>query len=274
MKKIFISYASEDKNIAEQIYLALSGEEYDVFFDRTSLPPAGNYNEHLKRGVQQSDLFVFLISPDSVTEGSYALSELKFCKEKWKHPKNHVLPVIIRKTDFSKIPNYLKAVTLLEIEGNIPAEVANSIKNITANNDQSNTYKTLSIKVLVASIVGFIGLAASVTGILSFLGIPTVTDLAKKFRPNELLIIPKFSGQSIDIKNLSIELNSLTDKESCNIEKNLPQDQKNTSQIKVVCKNLEDGRNISYRIQNDSGSCYANGNGRLGEASNPIINCE
>lgn len=270
MKKIFISYASEDKNIAEQIYLALSGEEYDVFFDRTSLPPAGNYNEHLKKGVQQSDLFVFLISPDSVKEGSYALSELKFCKEKWKHPKNHVLPVIIRKTDSSKIPNYLKAVTFLEIEGNIPAEVANSIKHITTNNSQSKKYKIPLIKL----IIGFIGLLASVIGILSFFGIPTVKDLEKKFKPNELLIIPKFSGQPIDIKDLNIELNSFTDKESCNIEKDLPRNQKSPNQIKVVCKNLEDGRNISYRIQNDDGSCYANGNGRLGEASNPIINCE
>ncbi len=121
--KIFLSYASEDRPRAEEIQLALAGAGHEVFFDRESLPAGGDYHTRIKASVDESDLFVFLISPDSVATGGYALTEMGYARSRWPHPKGHVLPVVIRATPFPTIPAYLKSVTVLEPSGNAAAEV-------------------------------------------------------------------------------------------------------------------------------------------------------
>lgn len=125
---VFISYASEDRRFAEDIQLALTGLGYRVFFDKESLPAGGDFHSRIRSEIAESDLLIFLISPDSVTGGSYALTELKFAREKWAHPKGRVLPVMVRQTEFALIPKYLSAVTVLEPEGNIAAETARAVE--------------------------------------------------------------------------------------------------------------------------------------------------
>jgi hypothetical protein len=121
--KVFLSHASEDKEVAEQIQLALVGAGVDVFFDAESLPVGGDYHDRIRRAVQNSDLFVFLISNHSIAKGSYCLSELGLAREKWPHPNGRVVPVRLGSVSFDLIPNYLRAVTVLEPQGNIPADV-------------------------------------------------------------------------------------------------------------------------------------------------------
>lgn len=121
--KIFISYASENRQIAEQVHLALTGADHDTFFDQSNLPVGKNYHERIRCAVEASDMFVFLASPESTSKGSYALTELKYAKNKWRHPSGHVVPVRIGNVSWEDIPEYLKSVTVLEPEGNIAAEI-------------------------------------------------------------------------------------------------------------------------------------------------------
>jgi hypothetical protein len=129
---IFLSYSSDRRDLAEQVKLALAGSGHKVFFDRDSLPAGDEYHFRIRKAVEDSDAFVFLISPKSVAPGCYALTELKYAKQKWPDPRQRVLPVMIERTAYDQIPNYLKAVTVLEPEGNIPAEVAAEIEKIRA----------------------------------------------------------------------------------------------------------------------------------------------
>lgn len=126
--KIFLSYASEEATTAEEIQLALTAGNNDVFFDRTSLPAGGDYNAGIQKAIEESQGMIFLISPHSVAKGSYALTELKFAREKWGHPRGCVLPVIAVPTALQNVPVFLKAVTILEPQGSIAAEVAAEIK--------------------------------------------------------------------------------------------------------------------------------------------------
>lgn len=128
--QIFISFASEDRELADQIHLALIGAGHRVFFDRESLLPAGDYHEEIQHAVEASDVFVFLVSVNSLAAGSYALTELKYARKKWEHPANHVLPVMVGPVDWNALPPYLKAVTVLEPEGNTPAEVRQAVQGL------------------------------------------------------------------------------------------------------------------------------------------------
>lgn len=138
--RVFLSYASEQENIAEQIYLTLSNSGHEVFFDRTNLPPGEDYNPTILEAIRSSDLFVFLISPHSIEKGAYTLTELRFARENWPYPADHILPVMAFPTKFAKIPSYLKAVTILRPEGNLTAEVAASVNDIAAGRKPEDTF--------------------------------------------------------------------------------------------------------------------------------------
>lgn len=128
--KLFISHASEDRQVAEQIQLAALGDGHEVFLDQNSLPVAADYHTRIREEVHASDGFVFLISPDSVAQGSYALTELKYAREKWPHPDGAVVPVLVRDVEWEQIPNYLRSVTVLKPLGNVAAEVLATLRQL------------------------------------------------------------------------------------------------------------------------------------------------
>ncbi|MCB1752969.1 MAG: toll/interleukin-1 receptor domain-containing protein [Gammaproteobacteria bacterium] len=132
--KLFLSYASENGDIAEKIHLALVGAGHTVFYDRSNLNPGNNYNQQLRESIDAAEGMVFLISPQSVKEGRYTLTELKFARQKWAHPKNRVIPVLVEATPVEAIPAYLSAVTILEPEGNIAAEVSEAVARLHGRN--------------------------------------------------------------------------------------------------------------------------------------------
>ena len=137
--RVFLSYSSEQANIAEQVYFSLKTSGHDVFFDRTNLLPGEEYNRAILERIRSSDLFVFLISPSSIQESAYTRTEMRFARDTWPNPEGRVLPVLAVPTDFSQIPNYLKAVTILRPDGNLPAEVSASVNDLAAGRTLQDT---------------------------------------------------------------------------------------------------------------------------------------
>ena len=129
---IFLSYPSSLEETAARLELSLKGEGYAVFRDRSALPPGESYDARIHAAVQESDLFVLLITPDSVSPGRYTLTELKFAEERWGHPAGRVLPVMAEPTPIESIPAFLKAVTILKPQGNLVAEVTAAVRRLTA----------------------------------------------------------------------------------------------------------------------------------------------
>lgn len=128
--KIFLSYASEQKDHAERIAFSLRQRVHVVFLDRDDLPPGSSYDDKIEKAIDQSDLFLFLITPAAVRAGRYTLTELKFARAKWPNPNNRVLPVMIELTPIKDVPVFLQSVSFLIPEGNIAAEVAALVDRI------------------------------------------------------------------------------------------------------------------------------------------------
>ena len=128
--KIFLTYASEDKATAEPIAFSLRDRGHIVFLDRDDLPPGKSFDQRIERAIKDSDILVFLISPDSVEDGRFTLTELSFARHKWRSPNNRVLPVMVRKTPLEQVPTYLKAVTILEPAGNVAAETSAAVEKM------------------------------------------------------------------------------------------------------------------------------------------------
>jgi len=127
---LFLSYASEDKVIAEEITHSLRSRGHTVFFDRLDLPPGEQFEKQIEEAIAKSDLFIFLISTQSVTDGRFTRTELLLAEKRWPVAHNNVLPVMIKETPFDQLTPYLKSVTILEPKGNIPAEVGAAVDNL------------------------------------------------------------------------------------------------------------------------------------------------
>jgi formylglycine-generating enzyme required for sulfatase activity len=150
--RIFLSYASEDRNQAEAIYLSLRGQGHAVFFDRADLPAGEEYDARIRRAIETSQLAVFLVSPFSLDPGSYTLTELDIARKTWEQPSGKILPVVIRPTPLEDIPPYLKSVTLLQTEGNVTAAVADSVHRIAVERRRA-TLRTIATGLIIAGVV-------------------------------------------------------------------------------------------------------------------------
>jgi HEAT repeat protein len=128
--KIFLSYASEQSELAKEVALALRAENHTVFFDRSSLASSEPYNADIRKAIENSQLFIFLISPHSVTAGRYTLTELDFAEHKWPRPWGYVLSVMVMPTPKADIPSYLRAGTVLQPSGNVAATIAAEVHRI------------------------------------------------------------------------------------------------------------------------------------------------
>ena len=131
-RNIFLSYSSPQSEAAARIELSLEGEGHSVFRDRSDLPPGESFDSRIRAAIEESDLFIFLISRESVSQGRYTLTELKFAEQKWKNPSGHVLPVLMDPVPMEAIPEFLRAVTMLQPKGDVVAEVAAEVARMTA----------------------------------------------------------------------------------------------------------------------------------------------
>lgn len=132
--RLFLSYASEQSDLAREVYQALLQEEHEVFFAESELRAAGSYHKKIREEVKSSDGFVFLISPASLAKGCYTLTELGYAKKKWKDPTGHVLPVLVEPVEMEGIDRYLRTISIMMPQGNAAAEIADAVSELTGSN--------------------------------------------------------------------------------------------------------------------------------------------
>ncbi|MEJ2161537.1 MAG: toll/interleukin-1 receptor domain-containing protein [Chromatiales bacterium] len=128
--QIFLSYASDDRAIAEKIASRLELEDHTVFFDREGLQSGKGYDQQIRQAINDCDLMIFLISPDAVSRGRYTLTELKFAKQQWRNVTDRILPVVVRETPSADIPAVLSSLQMVVPVGNLEAEVVARVAQI------------------------------------------------------------------------------------------------------------------------------------------------
>ena len=128
--RVFLSYADEHTTTAEGIYLRLVQAGHKVFYDKSKLHAGLSFDDPIRKSLKGSDLLVFLISPESVTQGSYALTEMAFWRERWEVPSGRVLPVMVAPTPYDSIPPYLRSVAVFKPQGDVVAETAREVERL------------------------------------------------------------------------------------------------------------------------------------------------
>ena len=128
--RAFVTYASADRALAERVCRVLETEGHDVFFDRDDLHGGDAFGERIRSAIERSHLLVYLISKASITPPSYALTELTIALGLKARQRPAILPVRVDATPIADVPAALRAFTMLEPQGDVPAEIAAAVERI------------------------------------------------------------------------------------------------------------------------------------------------
>lgn len=93
---VFISYSRSDQDFARKLQDALSAKGRDVWVDWTGIPPAGDWLETIKDGIDRAQVFVLIVSPNSLQSKVCMAEEVRHALDS--HKK--IIPIVI--ADFSE----------------------------------------------------------------------------------------------------------------------------------------------------------------------------
>jgi len=125
--KIFLSYASEQREIATSLAHRLRSNGYKVLFDASDIMPSESFDAKINTLITQATLFIFLASEDSVLPGCYALTELRIAESQWPSPVDRVLPVIVDNISVEMLPSYIRSVSILTSRGDLIGDVLSAV---------------------------------------------------------------------------------------------------------------------------------------------------
>jgi WD40 repeat protein len=117
MTQVVISYANEDRATMEKIRNSLRRESITVWTNTTDIQTGEPFEEAIKRGIEQADNVVYLLSPDSV-KSYFARKELDYALSLNKR----IIPVLVREISCEPIPNALWDLQYIDLTDNVKEE--------------------------------------------------------------------------------------------------------------------------------------------------------
>jgi WD40 repeat protein len=114
MTRVFISYADADKATMEKIRNSLRRESITVWTNKTDIQTGEAFDEAIKRGIEQADNIVYLLSPDSVNS-NYCQRELDLAVSLHKR----IIPVLVHETDPNQVPSGLRELQYIDLTDNV-----------------------------------------------------------------------------------------------------------------------------------------------------------
>lgn len=91
LSDVFISYSRKDTEFVKQLDQAFKAQDMEVWVDYEDIAPSIDWWEEIQAGIEAANIFVFVITPDSVTS--------EICREEISHALEHgkrFLPILHR----------------------------------------------------------------------------------------------------------------------------------------------------------------------------------
>lgn len=142
---VFISYASEDKRQALEIYHFLQYAGYNPWIDIKYIYPGEDFNIKITNAIQQSKLFIACLSTNSVDKVGVVQAELKYALTILdQHPEDQAYIIPIRLNE-CKIPIRIKQLSYVNwFEEDSHGKLLQTV-NKAYTNFKSDTNKSLNL---------------------------------------------------------------------------------------------------------------------------------
>ena len=102
MAKVFISYSRKDIEFAKQLTGELQKSDLDYWIDWDGIPPTVDWWKEIEKGIEEADIFLFLISPDS-SKSEVCLREINHAVKNGKR----LIPLVAREISGDEAPPHL-----------------------------------------------------------------------------------------------------------------------------------------------------------------------
>jgi WD40 repeat protein len=123
MADVFVSYSRRDAEPVQRLVTALQARGKDVWLDVDGIRDAEVFPAALRRAVESSDGFVFIISPDSVASD--------FCEQEVEHAtelNKRIVPLLLRRVPDASVPEALRVRNWIPFEDD--AEFARGVERV------------------------------------------------------------------------------------------------------------------------------------------------
>lgn len=97
--KVYISYSRKDQAFAQRLVDRLRIDNIDVWIDWEQIPPTADWQREIEKGIQDSEAYIFIISPDSLASKSI-VQELSIAAQN----KKRIIPILYREVDPKEMP--------------------------------------------------------------------------------------------------------------------------------------------------------------------------
>jgi len=112
MTHVFISYATDDKELMLSIRRSLMRERFTVWTNKTDLKTGVEFQAEINRGIEHADNLVYLISTASI-QSPYCQQELAYAFSLNKR----VIGILIQEIDLKLIPDQTRALQFIDLTG-------------------------------------------------------------------------------------------------------------------------------------------------------------
>ncbi|NES75604.1 toll/interleukin-1 receptor domain-containing protein, partial [Okeania sp. SIO1H4] len=143
---VFVSYSRADSDFARQLNEALQTQGKTTWFDQESIATGTDFQQEINRGIEQSDNFLFIISPESVNS-PYCGNEVEYAKSLNKR----FVTVLHRKVDTAKLHPELAKVQWLDFHrygGDFYANFSELVRTLDTDREYVREHTKMSHKAL------------------------------------------------------------------------------------------------------------------------------
>jgi WD40 repeat protein len=102
MAKVFVSYSRKDIEFAKRLTNELKKSDLDFWIDWEGIPPTVDWWREIEKGIEESDVFLFLISPDSA-KSKVCGQEIDVAVQNGKR----IIPIVVREIEWEDTPPQL-----------------------------------------------------------------------------------------------------------------------------------------------------------------------
>ena len=106
MADVFVSYSRRDSEFVTRLVESVQARGKEVWLDTGGIADAEVFPEAIKRAIEGSDAFLFVITPSSV-HSSYCENEVEYAREL----KKRIVPVLREPVPDSELPTEIRIAT-------------------------------------------------------------------------------------------------------------------------------------------------------------------
>src|SRR5690349_10117875 len=145
MAKVFVSYSRKDIEFAKRLTAELQKSDLDFWNDWEGNPPTVDWWKEIEKGIEETDIYLFLISPDSV-KSQVCGREIEVAVRNGKR----IVPIVVRHVAWEETPKDLRHLNYIFFreDDDFDAAVDKLITAIQTDYEWAATHRRLQVKAL------------------------------------------------------------------------------------------------------------------------------